>query len=60
MKLGLALSGGGVKGAAHIGVIQALEEHHIKIDAIRRNEFRKYGNSSLCNGVFARSNIKTI
>ena len=34
MKLGLALSGGGVKGAAHIGVIQALEEENISIDVI--------------------------
>lgn len=34
MKIGLALSGGGVKGAAHIGVIQALEESGIKIDFI--------------------------
>lgn len=34
MKLGLALSGGGVKGAAHIGVIKALEENGIKVDAI--------------------------
>lgn len=34
MKLGLALAGGGVKGAAHIGVIKALEENGIKIDAI--------------------------
>ena len=34
MKLGLALAGGGVKGAAHIGVIKALEENDIKIDAI--------------------------
>ena len=32
--LGLALSGGGVKGAAHIGVLQALEEEGIKIDCI--------------------------
>ncbi len=30
MKLGLALSGGGIKGAAHIGVLQALEENGIK------------------------------
>ncbi|MFV0566394.1 MAG: patatin-like phospholipase family protein [Flavobacteriaceae bacterium] len=29
-KLGLVLSGGGVKGAAHIGVLQALEEYDIK------------------------------
>ena len=34
MKIGLALAGGGVKGAAHIGVIKALEENGIKIDAI--------------------------
>lgn len=29
-KLGLVLSGGGVKGAAHIGVLKALEEYTIK------------------------------
>lgn len=34
MKLGLALAGGGVKGAAHIGVIKALEENGIKTDAV--------------------------
>jgi len=30
MNIGLVLSGGGVRGAAHIGVIKALEEHNIK------------------------------
>lgn len=34
MSLGLCLSGGGVKGAAHIGVLRALEEENIKIDYI--------------------------
>lgn len=34
MGFGLALSGGGVKGAAHIGVLKALEENNIKIDYI--------------------------
>lgn len=34
MKLGLALAGGGVKGAGHIGVLKALEENGIKIEAI--------------------------
>lgn len=34
MKLGLALSGGGIKGAAHIGVIQALQEENIHADII--------------------------
>lgn len=33
-KMGLALSGGGIKGAAHIGVLKALEENNIKIDYI--------------------------
>lgn len=32
--LGLALAGGGVKGAAHIGVLKAIEENNIKIDYI--------------------------
>lgn len=34
MELGLVLSGGGVKGAAHIGVLKALEEAGIKITSI--------------------------
>lgn len=34
MKIGIALSGGGVKGATHIGVLKALEENNIKIDAV--------------------------
>lgn len=32
--IGLALEGGGIKGAAHIGVLQALEEEGIHIDYI--------------------------
>lgn len=34
MKLGIALSGGGIKGIAHAGVLKALEENDIKIDII--------------------------
>lgn len=34
MSIGLVLSGGGVKGAAHIGVLKALEEENIKFDFI--------------------------
>lgn len=34
MKKGLCLSGGGVKGAAHIGAIKALEEENIKFDYV--------------------------
>ena len=34
MKLGLALSGGGIRGAVHIGALKAFEENNIKIDII--------------------------
>ncbi len=34
VKLGIALSGGGIRGIAHAGVLKALEESNIKIDAI--------------------------
>lgn len=34
MSFGLCLAGGGVKGAAHVGVLKALEEKKIKIDYI--------------------------
>ncbi len=34
MKVGIALAGGGIRGIAHAGVLQALEDHGIKIDVI--------------------------
>ena len=34
MKIGLALSGGGIRGIAHAGVLKALEENGINIDII--------------------------
>ena len=34
MKLGVALSGGGIRGIAHAGVLKALEDNGIKIDII--------------------------
>jgi NTE family protein len=34
LKLGLALGAGGTKGAAHVGVLQVLDEAGIKIDAL--------------------------
>jgi NTE family protein len=33
-KLGLSLSGGGIRGVAHLGIIQAMEEHGLKPDII--------------------------
>ena len=34
LRIGLALSGGGARGAAHVGVIKVLEEMNIPIDYI--------------------------
>ncbi len=34
MKIGLCLSGGGARGAAHVGVIRAMQEHGIEIEAV--------------------------
>ncbi len=34
MNIGLALSGGGIKGAAHIGVLKALEKNNIKVSML--------------------------
>lgn len=33
-RIGLVLSGGGARGAAHIGVLKVLEEYHVPVDAI--------------------------
>src|SRR5947209_15804679 len=33
-RVGVALSGGGALGLAHIGVLKYLDEHHIPVDAI--------------------------
>lgn len=33
-KIGLVLSGGGAKGAAHIGVLKVLEQHNIPVDYV--------------------------
>ncbi|MEP7323278.1 MAG: patatin-like phospholipase family protein [Saprospiraceae bacterium] len=34
MKIGLSLSGGGAKGIAHVGVIQALADHGVTVDIV--------------------------
>lgn len=34
MKIGIALSGGGIRGVAHTGVLQALKDQNINVDII--------------------------
>ena len=41
-KIGLVLSGGGAKGAAHVGVLKILEEHQIPVDYIAGTSIGAY------------------
>jgi NTE family protein len=41
-KLGLALSSGGARGLAHVGVLQVLEENHIEVHAIAGSSMGAY------------------
>ncbi|GAA5149099.1 hypothetical protein GCM10023213_46290 [Prosthecobacter algae] len=41
-RIGLALSGGGARGLAHVGVLQVLEENHIPIAAIAGTSMGAY------------------
>ncbi|PWF63260.1 patatin [Shewanella sp. BC20] len=41
-KVGLVLSGGGAKGAAHVGVLKILEEHQIPVDYIAGTSIGAY------------------
>ena len=34
MGIGIAFAGGGIRGIAHVGVLKALEENNIKIEAV--------------------------
>lgn len=50
-KMGLCLAGGGVKGAAHIGAIKALEESNIKFEYVGGTSSRKHCSMSICYGI---------
>ncbi|MBY6188372.1 patatin-like phospholipase family protein [Marinobacter hydrocarbonoclasticus] len=41
-KVGVALSGGGAKGAAHVGVLRVLEQHNIPVDYIAGTSMGAY------------------
>ncbi|WP_432456067.1 patatin-like phospholipase family protein [Agarivorans sp. QJM3NY_29] len=53
-KIGLALSGGGAKGAAHLGVIQLLEEYHVPIDYVAGTSMGAYFGAMLAMGYSAQ------
>jgi len=49
-RIGLALSSGGAKGLAHIGVIQVLEENGIEVDVVAGSSMGAYVGSIWCAG----------
>ena len=50
-KLGLALSGGGTRGFAHIGVLKAFNEEHIAFDCVAGTSIGSLIGSLYCAGV---------
>ncbi|MEE1675488.1 patatin-like phospholipase family protein [Agarivorans aestuarii] len=53
-KIGLALSGGGAKGAAHLGVIQLLEQQQIPVDYVAGTSMGAYFGAMLAMGYSAQ------
>ncbi len=49
-RIGLAISAGGAKGLAHVGVIQVLEENHIPIAAVAGASMGAYVGALWCAG----------
>ena len=52
-KIGLALSGGGARGFAHIGVLKALAEHNIPIDLVAGTSAGSFVGGALASGMSA-------
>ena len=57
-KLGLALSGGGTRGFAHIGVLRAFEEEHIHFDCVAGTSAGSLFGSMYCAGVTCEQMIE--
>ncbi|ARR51668.1 phospholipase [Photobacterium damselae subsp. damselae] len=53
-KVGLVLSGGGAKGAAHIGVLEVLEENRIPVDVITGTSMGAYVGGMYAMGLTAK------
>lgn len=51
MKIGLVLSGGGIRGIAHLGVLQALTEAGIKFDMVSGTSAGSIVGSLYCQGI---------
>jgi NTE family protein len=53
-RIGLVLSGGGARGAAHIGVLKVLEENHVPVDAIAGTSMGAVVGGLYASGLSAR------
>lgn len=60
MKIGLVLSGGGVRGVTHLGVIQALTEHGIEFSHISGTSAGAIAGAFIAAGYNARHVLKII
>lgn len=59
LKIGVVLSGGGAKGAAHVGVLKILEEHNIPVDYIAGTSIGAYVAGMYSLG-YSASEVETI
>jgi NTE family protein len=59
-RIGLVLSGGGARGAAHVGVLKVLDEMHIPIDAIAGTSMGAVVGGLYASGMSARDIEKLI
>src|SRR5687768_12071936 len=50
-KVGIALSGGGARGFAHVGVLKALAEHNIPIDLVSGVSAGSFVGGALASGM---------
>ena len=53
-RIGLVLSGGGARGAAHVGVLKVLEEMHVPVDAIAGTSMGAVVGGLYASGLSAR------
>jgi NTE family protein len=58
-RIGLVLSGGGARGAAHVGVLKVLEDLHVPIDAIAGTSMGAVVGGLYASGLSARA-IETV
>ena len=54
-KIGLVLSGGGAKGAAHLGIIEVLEEYRIPVDIVTGTSMGAYVGGMYAMGLSAEA-----